>query len=108
MGIGTCQFTCGIGWLICDLKWLFTSGSADGDLLLHYLLNFPWRSRSCLVPFILPHCFVGPSSSVLHYCSGLCFEKRLLIARTINCLFVALNLGEGWMFLMVELLVGCR
>ena len=39
--------------------------------------------------------------------SGVCFERRLLIARAVTCLFLEFNLGEGWMFLMLELLVGC-
>ena len=32
-----------------------TSGSVDADLLFHFVLT--WRGRSCLAPFILPHCF---------------------------------------------------
>ena len=82
-----------------------TSGSADAGSFVHC---FAWRGRSRLAPFILPHGFVGPCSSAPYCCSGLCFGRRLLIARAITCLFVALNLDEDRIFLMVKLLVGCR
>ena len=44
---------------------------------------FAWRGCFLLAPFVLPHHFVGPFS-------------------------LALNIGEGWMVLMMGLLFGCR
>ena len=63
-------------------------------------------TSSHLVPFIVPHRFVGPSSLAPHCCSGLCFGRRLSIARAFTYLFIVLKLGESWMFLMLELLLG--
>ena len=70
-----------------------TSGSVDADLLFHFVLT--WRGRSCLAPFILMHCFTVPSLAVPHCCIGICFGRRILIARNITCLFALLNLREG-------------
>ena len=55
---------------------------------------------------VLPHLFSGPSLSAPNCYNVLCFDSPILIARAITCLFVTLNLGEGWMFLVLELLVG--
>ena len=72
------------------------------------ICQFAWWGRSLLAPFVLPHRFVVPSSSAPHCCSGLFFARRLWIAKATNQLFAALNLGKGWMILMIELIVGCR
>ena len=95
------------GWLVI-LNYCLLRGPQMRVYLPIVFNIFAWRGRSRSAPFILPHCCVGPSSLVPHCCSGLCFGRRLLIVRAITFLFAALNLGEGWMFLMVDLLVGCR
>ena len=71
-------------------------------------LFFAWQGTTHLAPFILPHHLVGPSSFAPNCCSGLCFGRCLSIARAIDCLFAALNIGDGWMFWMLELVVDRR
>ena len=52
--------------------------------------------------------FFGPSLLAPHCLSGIYFGRGLSIARAVTCLFAAHTLGEGWMFLILTLLVGCR
>ena len=82
-------------------------GYAHAGLLTHYLL-FCLAGHSFLAAFVLPHCFVGPSLSAPYCCSGLCFGRCLLIARAITRLLALLNISEGWMVLVLGLLVGCK
>ena len=66
---------------------------------------FDWQGRSLSTPFFLPHCFVSSSLLAPHMCSGLCFSRRLCIARATTRLLTALKIGEGWILRMMELLV---
>ena len=65
-----------------------------------------WQGSSCLAPFFCLIVSLDQSLAAPHGCSSFCSVRSLWSLRTTTWYFAVLEISEGWMLMMMGLLVG--